>query len=263
LAPPRTHRCGHVLARHRPAVRSRRRRCAALTPALCDLTGVRLAPPLPSPRAPIKGPPRAPLSPAPASATHLPPHPSNRASAAVFFPSCKPFPLFSLPLWWFSEKLARLISCATLPRAWNTTPLPQSTHEPHRRQLPPRSSATSPRSTPSQPPLAKLGPPPSSPALLMLGRLPVAQEPGHRRRITVEPTGDRFSPPQTAGSPSPVDRWRRLPLPLSLTRGPHGNDVTPRAPAPFSTLGRSWAGAIAPARALRPAGPDSPRPTRA
>jgi hypothetical protein len=108
-------RSGRVLARHRPAVRSCRRRCAALTPALCNLTGVLLALPLPSPRAPIKGPPRAPLSPAPASATHLPPHPSNRASAAVFFPSGKPFPLFSLPLWWFSEKLDRLISCATPP----------------------------------------------------------------------------------------------------------------------------------------------------
>jgi hypothetical protein len=115
LAPPHPRRSGRVLARHRPAVRSCRRRCAALTPALCNLTGVLLALPLPSPRAPIKGPPRAPLSPAPASATHLPPHPSNRASAAVFFPSGKPFPLFSLPLWWFSEKLDRLISCATPP----------------------------------------------------------------------------------------------------------------------------------------------------
>ena len=57
LAPPHPRRSGRVLARHRPAVRSRRRRCAALPPALCNLTGVRLAPPLPSPRAPIKGPP--------------------------------------------------------------------------------------------------------------------------------------------------------------------------------------------------------------
>jgi hypothetical protein len=124
------------------------RRAVSSSP-LCNLTGVRPAPPLPSPRPPIKGPPRAPLSPAPASATHLPPHPSNRASAAVFFPSGKPFSIFSLPLWWFSEKLDRLISCATPPRAWDATPLPQSPHEPHRRRLPPWSSATSLRSAPS------------------------------------------------------------------------------------------------------------------
>jgi hypothetical protein len=71
LAPPRPRLCGRVLARHRPAVQSRRRRCAALTPSLCNLTGVHLASPLPSPRAPIKGSPRAPPCPALASATHL------------------------------------------------------------------------------------------------------------------------------------------------------------------------------------------------
>jgi hypothetical protein len=89
----------------------------------------------------------------------------------------------------------------------------------------------------------------------MLGRLPVAQEPGHRRRIAVEPTGGRFSPPRTAGSPRPVSRWRRRPLPLSLACGPCGNGVIPRAPALFFAVGRSWAGALAPARA-RPGGPD-------
>jgi hypothetical protein len=229
---------------------------------LCNLTGVRPAPPLPSPRAPIKGPPRAPLSPAPASATHLPPHPSNRVSAAVFFPSGKPFPLSSLPLWWFSEQLARLFSCTTLPRAWNTTPLPQSPHEPRRRRLPPRSSATSPRSAPSHPPVAKLSPPLSSlaPHARAPARCPRTGSPAANRRRAHRRSG---SPPRTAGSPRPVDRWRRFPLPLSLTRGPRRNDVTPRAPAPSSTLCRSWAGAIAPARALRPSGPDPPRPTRA
>jgi hypothetical protein len=210
-APPRPRRCGRVLARHRPAVRSRRRRCAALTPALCNLTGVRLAPSIPFPREPIKGSPRAPLSPAPASATHLAPHPSTRASAAVFFPSGKPFPLSSLPFWWFSEQLARLISCATLPRAWNTTPLPQSPHEPHRRRLPPWSSATSPWSAPSQPPLAKLGPPLSSPAPLharaparcpRTGSPPANRRRAHRRPVFF-PADDRFAPPRRPLAPSP------------------------------------------------------------
>jgi hypothetical protein len=92
----------------------------------------------------------------------------------------------------------------------------------------------------------------------MLECLPVAQEPGRRRRIAVEPTGGRVLPrgwtvhfaPSTVGAVHP-----RL---LSLTCGPRGNGVTPRAPASSSALGRSWAGAIAPARALRPAGPDFP-----
>jgi hypothetical protein len=152
-----------VLARYRPVVRSRRRRCAAFTPALCTSPAsaeLHRSPP----RAPIKWSPRAPLRLAPTTATPLPPHPSNRASAAVFLPSGKPFLLLSLSLWWFSEKLKRLINFATPPRTWDTTPLPQSPLEAHRWRLPPQSSATSPRSAPSRPPLAKLSPPLSSPA---------------------------------------------------------------------------------------------------
>jgi hypothetical protein len=63
-------------------------RCAVLSSPLCGinsgavhLTGVRRAPPLPSPRAPIKGSPRALSCPAPASATPLPPRPSSVAKA--------------------------------------------------------------------------------------------------------------------------------------------------------------------------------------
>jgi hypothetical protein len=81
----------------------------------------------------------------------------------------------------------------------------------------------------------------------MLECLPVAQEPGRRRRIAVEPTGGRFTPPHR---PLPSS-----PLPLSLTCGPRGNSVTPRAPAPFSALGRRNR---ARALALCPVGPDPP-----
>jgi hypothetical protein len=64
-----------------------------------------------------------------------------------------------------------------------------------------------------------------------------------------------------ADSPRPVSRWRRLPLPLFLTRGPCGKDAVSRAPALFLAVGRGWAGVLAP---LRPTGLDfAPRPTRA
>jgi hypothetical protein len=49
--------------RYRPAVTSHRRRCATFMAGTVQLAGVRRAPPLPSPRAPIKGSPRAPSSP--------------------------------------------------------------------------------------------------------------------------------------------------------------------------------------------------------
>jgi hypothetical protein len=58
----------------------------------------------------------------------------------------------------------------------------------------------------------------------MLGRLPVTQEPGHRRRIAAEPTGGRVLPRGRPVHPA-VDRWRRSPLSLSLACGPHGDAV--------------------------------------
>jgi hypothetical protein len=82
----------------------------------------------------------------------------------------------------------------------------------------------------------------------VLGRLLDAQEPGRRWRIAVEPTGGQVFPPRSAGLPCPVSRWRRLALPLSLARGPCGNDAISRAPAPFRVMGRGWAGALVPAR---------------
>jgi hypothetical protein len=100
----------------------------------------------------------------------------------------------------------------------------------------------------------------------MLGRLPDAQEPGRRRRIAVYPTSGRVPPPPpwSAGSPRPVSRWRRLPLPLSLTRGPRGNGTVSRAPVPFRTMGHGWTDVLARAPAFgwagfRPSGPPEPK----
>jgi hypothetical protein len=216
-------------------VRSRRRRCAALNSGAVHLTGVRRAPLLPSPRAPIKGSPRALPCPAPASATPLSPRPSSiRGSAAVFSLSGKPFPLFSLLLWLCSKQLARPISFATPPRVWNTAPLPQSPPEAHRRRLPPWSSATSPRTAPSRPLLAKLSPPLGSPAP------PRAKAPTHCPR-TGSPATNRRRAHRRPGSPRgrpvhpAVDRWRRSPPPFrSLCRvGPVETSSPSRARAVF------------------------------
>jgi hypothetical protein len=228
-------------------VRSRRRRCAALNSGAVHLTGVRRAPLLPSPRTPIKGSPRALPCPAPASATPLSPRPSSiRGSAAVFSLSGKPFPLFSLPLWLCSKQLARPISFATPPRVWNTAPLPQSPPEAHRRRLPPWSSATSPRTAPSWPLLAKLSPPLGSPAP------PRAKAPTRCPR-TGSPATNRRRAHRRPGSPRgrsvhpAIDRWRRPPPPsaLSVMWAPRRRRH-PRAPAPSSALGRNWASALAP-----------------
>jgi hypothetical protein len=98
LAPPRP-RCLTVsLPGTAPAVRSRRRRCAALNAGAVHLTGARRAPPLPSPRAPIKGSPRALPCPAPASATLPPPRPNSiRGSPTVFSLSGKLSPSSPFP----------------------------------------------------------------------------------------------------------------------------------------------------------------------
>jgi hypothetical protein len=74
-APPRPRRLAASLPGITPAVRSRRRRCATFIFGAVLLTGVRRAPPLPSPRAPIKGSPQALPSPhrpqPPLSSPHL------------------------------------------------------------------------------------------------------------------------------------------------------------------------------------------------
>jgi hypothetical protein len=224
------------------------------------LTGVRRAPPLPSTRAPIKGSPRALPCPAPASATPLSPRPSSiRGSAAVFSLSGKPFPLFSLPLWLCSKQLARPISFATPPRVWNTAPLPKSPPEAHRRRLPPRSSATSPRTAPSRPLLAKLSPPlgsPAPPRAKAPTRCPRTGSPAaNRRRAHRRPGSPRGRPVHPA-----VDRWRRPPPFRSLYHvGPAEMPSPSRARAVFRLgpqLGRRTR--AAPGWARIP-----PRPTRA
>jgi hypothetical protein len=91
--------------RYRPAVASHRRRCAAFMAGTVQLVGVRRAPPLPSPRAPIKGSPRAPSSPAPASTIPLLPRPSAIRRAPPSSPSPVSSPPFSLPLRWSRERL--------------------------------------------------------------------------------------------------------------------------------------------------------------
>jgi hypothetical protein len=75
-----------------PAVRSRRRRCATLISGVVHFTGVHRAPPLPSPRAPIKGSPRALPSPHRPQPPLSSPRPSLVAKA---LPSSSP--LVSLP----------------------------------------------------------------------------------------------------------------------------------------------------------------------
>jgi hypothetical protein len=142
----------HVLARYRP------RRAVSSSP-LCGIKRWRCAlhrrPPssaAPLPSGAYKRVAPSTSFPAPASATPLLPSPElNSRSAAVFSLSGKPFPLFPLPLWLRSKKLARPISFATPPRVWNATPLPQSPPEAHRRRLPPWSSATSTRTAPPGP----------------------------------------------------------------------------------------------------------------
>jgi hypothetical protein len=87
------------------------------------LTGVRRAPPLPSPQAPIKGSPRALPCPAPASATPLPPRPRSVAkvppsSSPPVSPSpSSPFPSGGSARNWLGSSVAPL--CCELG-----TPLP-------------------------------------------------------------------------------------------------------------------------------------------
>jgi hypothetical protein len=108
-------------------VASHRRRCAAFMAGTVQLAGVRRAPPLPSPRAPIKGSPRAPSSlhrprPLPSS-----PSPSTiREAPSSSSSPVSPFPLLPLPLRWSSEKLSEPSSSLTRPRTRSTTFQPPS-----------------------------------------------------------------------------------------------------------------------------------------
>jgi hypothetical protein len=115
-APPRPRRLTASLPGTAPAVRFRLRRYATFISGVVHLTGVRRALPLPSPRAPIKGSPRA----LPSPHRPQPPLSSPRLSSVVEAPppSSPPvslLPLFSLPLRWSSEELEWLVSFATPP----------------------------------------------------------------------------------------------------------------------------------------------------
>jgi hypothetical protein len=196
--------------------------------------------------------PQPPLSsPRPSSIREAPPSSPSPVSPSLCPPS---------PSGLRSKKLARPISFAPPQRVWNATPLPQSPPEAHRRRLPPRSSAATPQTAPSRPPLAKLSPPLGSPAP------PRAKAPtccprtgspvANRRRAHRRPG----PPPQTAGSShrQPLTPFSP-PSALSGVWAPRRRR-RPRAPAPSSALGRNWAGALAPARSLRSAGPVPPPP---
>jgi hypothetical protein len=131
-------------------------------------------------------------------------------------------------------------------------PHPNPSPEAHRRRLPPRSSATSPRTAPSQTPLAKLSPPlglsdpPRAKATTHCPRTgpPAANRRRAHRRPGFSPADGRFAPPSTRGA-----------APLSLASGPAAMASSPRAPTPSPALG------LRPrACALRLAGPEIPPP---
>jgi hypothetical protein len=223
-----------VLARYRPRREVSSSPLCGINVGAVHLTGAHRDPPLPFPRAPIKGSPRAPPSP------HRPqPPPSSparaqfRGSAVIVFLSGKTPPFFSLPLWLCSKQLARPIRFATPPRVWNATPLPQSPPEGYRRRLPPRSSATSPRTAPFRPPLAKLSPPLGLPApnrAKAPTRCPRNGSPVVNHRRAHRRPGP---PPRTAGSSCRQPLTSFSPLPLSLACGPRGDVVALARPCRF------------------------------
>jgi hypothetical protein len=144
------------------------------------------------------------------------------------------------------------------------TPLPRPNPSPeaHRRRSPPRSSATSPRTAPTRPLLAK--------SSLPLGSLtsPRAKAPPRGPR-TGSPAANRRRAHRRPGffpRGRPVRPCRRptapFPPPLSLTCGPRGDAVAPVCPR---RLPRPWAATgPAPSRACPAPGwakPPPPRPT--
>jgi hypothetical protein len=146
-APPRPRRSGRVLAQHRHRAVSYRRR-AALTPVRCASPAPRSsAAPLPSGAYKRAAPSSS--FPAPGSATPLLPRScSIRGRTAVVFLPGEPFPLFSLPLCWSIKQLLKPPSFATTPRTQYTTSPPRFLAQSSPAAIPPRSSATSPRTTP-------------------------------------------------------------------------------------------------------------------
>jgi hypothetical protein len=141
---------------------SRHRRCAALTPVRCASPAPRSsAAPLPSGAYKRAAPSSS--FPAPASATPLLPRPSSICgrTVVVFLPG-EPFPLFSLPLCWSIKRLLKPPSFATPPRTQYTTPPPRFLAQISPTATLPRSSATSPRTTPLLAPSSQIEPTPRS-----------------------------------------------------------------------------------------------------
>jgi hypothetical protein len=165
----------------------------------------------------------------------------NSRSAAVFPLSGEFSPLFSIPLCWSSERLRQLTSFLLLPRTQHTALPPQSLARDHRRRSLPRSSATSPWTAPSHPPLAKLSLPLGSPAPARANPPPRGPRTGppaashrraHRRSAFL---------PRSAGSPAPSDHSAVSPPPSALADGWARGDVV--APARPRRLPRPWAAA--------------------
>jgi hypothetical protein len=142
-------------------------------------------------------------------------------------------------------------------------PLPSLSSSPraHRRRSPPRNSATSPWTVPSQPPLAELSLPLESPASARakppslgprIGPPAANRRRAHRRPVLL---------PRSAGSPTPSGRSAVSPPPLLLANGPQRRRH-PRAPAPSPlTRGPQLGRKRARARS-RPSGPKTlPRPS--
>jgi hypothetical protein len=220
------------------AVRSRHRRCAALTPVRCASPAPwSSVAPLPSGAYKRAAPSSS--FPAPASATPLLPRPSSirgRAVAVLFLPG-EPFPLFSLPLCWSIKRLLKPPSFATPPRTQYTTS-PRFLAQSSPTATPPRSSATSPRTPPSLPPLAELSPPlgpPDPHQARATAHCPRTDPPaenrrqGHRRPVFL-PTNGRFAPHRRPLAPS-------SPPALSVVWAPRRRHF-PSRPRRLPALGR-------------------------
>jgi hypothetical protein len=127
-------------------------------------------------------------------------------------------------------------------------PDPNPSPEAHRRRLPPRSSATFPRTAPSQTPLAKLRPPlgsPDPPRAKATTHCPRTGPPAANHRRAHRRPG--FFP---HGRPVRPRRQPMAPFSPSALAGvwARGDDVLPSRPRRHPALGRSWAGALACAR---------------
>jgi hypothetical protein len=140
-------------------------------------------------------------------------------------------------------------------------PSPSTSPRAHRRRSPPRSSATSPWTAPSQPPLAELSLPLESPA---------------SARAKPPPRGPRTGPPaanrrrahrrpaflsRSAGSPTPSGRSAVSSPPLSLTSGPAATPSSPRTRAVSLARGPQLGRQRARARS-RPGGPKTLPPAQ-